>query len=230
MTPLTEAATQRLIAYVDGELAPADHAAFEAEMAADPALAAEVARHRALGARLSGAYAPVLDEPLPPQLMAVVAAANDRGSSRPGGLMPWASVAAALVVGVLAGRAVWPDHGPLVSRDGVLVATGGLDKALSRGLAAEPGAVKLGVSFRARDGRYCRTFESGADRLAGLACRQDGRWAARTVTAWTPVARGAYRTAASDTPPEVLAGVDALIAGAPLDAAQERAARDSGWR
>jgi hypothetical protein len=35
--------------------------------------------------------------------------------------------------------------------------------------------------------------------------------------------------AASDTPPEVLAAMDHLIDGAPLDAAAERAARDAGW-
>jgi hypothetical protein len=39
-----------------------------------------------------------------------------------------------------------------------------------------------------------------------------------------------YRTAGSDTPGAVLAAVDSLIAGDPLDAAAERAARDSGWK
>jgi len=111
-----------LIAYVDGEL-PADEAArFEAEIAADPALAVEVARHEALAAKVGGAYAPVLDEAIPPQLLTVAAAANDRAARPRSGLMPWASVAAALVVGVLAGRAVWPSEGPLAARHGALVA------------------------------------------------------------------------------------------------------------
>ena len=51
----------------------------------------------------------------------------------------------------------------------------------------------------------------------------------RTVTAWTPTA-GDYRTAGAETPPEVLAAVEALIAGEPLDAAGERAARERGWK
>jgi hypothetical protein len=221
--------TERLIAYVDGELVGAEAARFEAEMGADPALAAEVARHRTLAAKVGGAYAPVLDEPVPPQLLAVAAAANDRGRARPM-LMPWAGIAAALVVGVLAGRIAWPGQGPLATHDGALVARGRLAAALSTQLAADPGPVKLSVSFKTADGRYCRTFQSPADRLAGLACHDDGRWVARTVTAWTPAPAAAYRTAGSDTPPEVLASVDALISGAPLDAAAERAARDKGWR
>ncbi|HEX3701414.1 MAG TPA: anti-sigma factor [Phenylobacterium sp.] len=229
MSPL-DTAPERLIAYVDGELDGEACAAFEREMAADPALAAAVERHRALARQVSGAYAGVLREQIPPQLLTVAAAANDRGRATPRRLAPWASAAAALVLGVLAGRMAWPEQGPLVARNGALVAAGGLDRALSTGLASQPGALKLGVSFRTAGGRYCRTFESAADKLAGLACRDDGRWVARTITAWKPAPQTAYRTAASDTPPEVLASVDALISGAPLDAAAERAARDKGWR
>lgn len=221
---------EMLIAYVDGELAAPEAARFETEIAADPALAAEVARHKSLAAKVGGAYAPVLEEAIPPQLLTVAAAANDRGGRPRGGLMPWAGMAAALVVGVLAGRAVWPSEGPLAPRHGALVAQGGLDEALTSQLAAQPGAVKVGLSFKTADGRYCRTFRSAADRLAGLACRDDGRWVAHTVTAWTPPPATAYRRAGSDIPPEVLASLDALISGAPLDAAAERAARDKGWR
>ncbi|HEV2531871.1 MAG TPA: anti-sigma factor, partial [Phenylobacterium sp.] len=140
-----------------------------------------------------------------------------------------AAIAASLVVGLVAGRMVLPEQGPLVSANGDLVARGQLASALSTQLAAQPGVVKVGLTLKTADGRYCRTFQSATDRLAGLACRQDGRWVARTVTAWTPAAQGAYRTAGADTPPEVLAAVDAL-AGQPLDATAERVARDKGWR
>lgn len=223
-------AEERLIAYVDGELAPRERAAFEAEMAADPALAARVAQHRRLAARLSAAYAPVLEEPVPPQLVVLASAANDAGRRRPLALPRWAAMAACLVVGVLGGRAFWPDDAPLAVRGGELVARGGLARALTTQLASEPGAVKIGLSFRTHDGRYCRTFESAADHLAGLACRRDGGWVAQTATAWTPQAATDYRTAASATPPAVLSTVDALISGEALDAGAERAARDSGWQ
>jgi hypothetical protein len=219
---------ERLIAYVDGELPDEARAQFEAEMAADPALADQVARHRSLASRLAGAYAPVLEEPVPLRLT-VAAAANDRGRPRLG-LVQWGAMAACLVAGVLAGRLANPESGALVTRDGALVARGELAQALDRQLAAQPGPVKVGLSFRTADGRYCRTFQAAADRLAGLACRADGRWVAQTTTAWSPAATTDYRTAGSETPPEVLAAVDRLIAGEPLNAAAERAARDKGWR
>jgi len=216
-----------IIAHVDGELSGAEAQRFAAEMAADPALAAAVARHRSLAARVNGAYAPVLDEPIPPRLLAVAGAANDRG--RPRRLAPWAAIAASLVVGVVAGRLALPGQGPLASDHGTLMARGQLASALSTELAGQPGVVKVGLTLKTADGRYCRTFESAADRLAGLACRQDGRWDVRTVTAWTPHSQPTYRTAGSETPPEVLAAVDGL-AGQPLDATAERAARDAGWK
>ncbi|HEV2533529.1 anti-sigma factor family protein, partial [Phenylobacterium sp.] len=125
-----------IIAYVDGELTGPARARFEAEIAADPALAAEVARHRALASRVNGAYAPVLGEPIPPQLLAVAAAANDRGRPGAGSLAPWAAIAASLVVGLVAGRMVLPEQGPLVSANGDLVARGQLASALSTQLAA----------------------------------------------------------------------------------------------
>jgi len=219
---------ERLIAYVDGELPAPDRAVFEAEMAADPALAARVAGHRRLSARISGAYAPVLDEPVPAQLIAVASSANDRG---PRGSLPWwAAMAACLVVGVLGGRAFWPEQGPLAVRGGELVARDSLDRALTTQLASQGGVVKVGLTFRARDGRYCRTFRSVRDNLAGVACRRDGRWVTLAATAWTPQPSPDYRTAASGDPPAVLATVDAAIAGETLDPAAERAARDRGWK
>jgi len=222
---------ERLIAYVDGELPPAERARLEAEIAADPGLAARLARHRALADGVSAAYATVLEEPIPPRLTAAASAANDRAvRAHPARFAPWAAAAAALVVGVVAGRVVGPTSATLVAQDGSLTAQGRLDRALDLQLAADPGPVKIGLTFRTADGRVCRTFESGPDRLAGLACRAGGRWTARTVTAWSPEPQGAYRQAASETPPELLAAVDSLIAGEPLDAAAERAARDRGWK
>jgi anti-sigma factor RsiW len=92
----------RVLAYVDGELAPAERAAFEREMAADPGLAAEVAGHRALARKVGGAYAPVLDEPVPLALTLAASAANE--GRRGWAPAQWAAVAASLVVGVLVGR------------------------------------------------------------------------------------------------------------------------------
>ncbi|MET0272757.1 MAG: hypothetical protein ABW360_07175, partial [Phenylobacterium sp.] len=125
--------------------------------------------------------------------------------------------------------ALMPEQGPLTSRDGVLVAHGELAEALSSGLATDPGVIRVGLTFRTADGRYCRSFQSEMDHLAGLACREDGRWTAMTTTTFEPAKAPDYRTAGSDTPAAVLAAVDELIAGEPLDAAAERAARDRNW-
>lgn len=217
---------ERLIAYVDGELSAADRTLFEAELAADPSLAAQVEQQRRLRERIAAAYAPVVGEPVPERLAATALAANDRGGFRP---MHWAAVAAALVAGVLLGFAAPHDRGGLTVRDGVVTARADLADALDRRLASESGPIRVGLSFRDGQGAYCRTFQSDPDRLAGLACRDDGRWVARTTTAWAAAPSPEYRTAGADIPPAVLASVDELIAGEPLDATAERAARDRNW-
>jgi hypothetical protein len=224
MTPSPET----IAAYVDGELSPPAVAAFETLMNAEPGLAAEVGRQRALRARLAAVYDPVLSEEVPLALRMAATSANDVRRPRLG-LPQWAALAACLVVGVAIGQSLSPVGGHLVSEHGTLVARAGLARALTTQLAADGGAVKVGLTFRDAGGGYCRTFLSRADRLAGLACRRDGRWVVQTVSAWAPQAAPQYRTAASETPPAVLAAVDGVIAGAPLDAAAERAARNAGW-
>lgn len=216
----------RVIAYVDGELDGAERLAFEAELARDPALAAEVAQQQRLRARIGGAYGSVLDEEVPAHLTMLASAANDRPRFA---WTQWGAIAASLVAGVLIGRMALAPQGPLAIDGGQLTARGELARALDVQLASDPGAVRVGLTFRSGDGRYCRTFQSASDRLAGLACRGDGRWIAQATTAWTPAAAPDYRQAGSETPPAVLAAVDAMIAGEALDAAAERAARDRKW-
>ena len=219
----------RVMAYVDGELDAAERAAFERELAADPALQREVAREERLRAQLNLAYAPVLDEPVPSTLTLAAQTANDpgRGNRRVG---QWAVMAACLVLGVLVGRAALPDRSPVASEHGALQVRGEIAQALDQRLAADAGAVRVGVSFRSKDGRWCRTFQSAPQRLAGVACRDDDGWRAQALAPWKPDAHATYRTAGSETPAPVLAAIDDLISGQPLDAAAERAARDRGWR
>jgi hypothetical protein len=218
---------ERVIAYGDGELAGAEVEAFEAELARDARLAAEVAQQKRLKARLAQAYRPVLEEEVPAGLVASASAANDRG--RPGWLQ-WGALAASLVAGVVIGRLTLPqESGALRSTGDALVAQAGLARALDTKLASDPGPVRVGLTFRTAGGGYCRTFQSDPDRLAGVACREDGRWVVQTTTAWSPASGPDYRMAGSDTPAPVLSAVDQLIAGEALDASSERAARDRGW-
>lgn len=219
---------ERLTAYVDGELADAERAAFEQELAADAELQRDVAREERLRSRLAGAYDPVLTEPVPLRLTAAAEAANEpRRVGRPA---QWIAMAACLLVGVMVGRMAMPERGPLATQQGQLFARGELAKALDDRLAADQGPVRVGISFESKDGHWCRTFQSAPDRLAGLACRDSAGWRAQALVAWAPNTQPDYRTAGSETPSAVLTAVDELMAGPPLDAAAERQARDRHWR
>src|SRR5256885_438663 len=97
-----------------------------------------------------------------------------------------------------------------------------------------PGAaVRIGVSFRAGSGDYCRPFvlrQKGA--LAGLACRGHEVWRLEVgaQNPLPPAAAAAYRPAGSALPASVAGRLDELIAGEPLDAGAEAAARAGGWK
>lgn len=244
-----------LIAFVNGELAEPARAAVERAVRADPAIAARVAGHRARRSRVYGVVAGGRDAgshgqahgcaagakvvqldtvraarnvPLPAHLPVPAALVQPSWTRRHA-----FAVAAALAAGVLLGGFgwhAWQDEVGLASlsgADGALVARGHLAKALSAQLASPgpSGRVRIGISFLAKDGKYCRSFVM--DTTAGLACRDGAQWKIPVL------AQGAAGTAWLDgsvLPPAVLDAVDARIAGTPLDNAAERAAQARGWR
>lgn len=222
-----------LMAYADGELEAAERAAIEQAMRTDPAIAAAVERHRALRADVAAAFAGILDEPVPARLQPpapVVSLAVERDKRRRWSWPEWGALAATLVVGVLAGRMIPGGGGPAIAGNGgQVVAQGELAAALDRQVGGKAeGAVKVGVSFAARDGAYCRGFIMGAS--AGLACREGGQWKIPVLAEAEKEAAGGYRQAGSALPPAVLDAIDARIADRPLDAAGEEAARARGWQ
>jgi hypothetical protein len=236
-----------LMAYADGELEVAEHARVAAAVAADPELARRVAAHRALRSTLAASYSKVLEEPVPERLASLVRTAPAQSNN--GQVLPfrrkavrsrrlqWSSLAASFVLGAL----VWQFGsrqylaGPVVDRNGDLVAAGVLARALSNQLAAEQAPstpVRIGVSFLSKGGDYCRTFQlRGAAAVAGLACQRDAQWKLEVLThaPGTP-ASPQYRQAASALPPAVLQAVSDSIAGEALDAAAEDQARAKAWR
>jgi len=237
-----------LAAFVDGELAPDEAAAVEAAAGGDPALAARIRRLRDLRQGLAGAYDDALTEPPPERLLAAIRAGGsdrdkvvplaERRRLSPRRLAGWGAMAASLFLAFGAGLAVTrlaPTSPIGAGPAGSLVARGALAVALDRQLASNQAAtapVKIGVSFTATDGRYCRTFLlRGAERLAGLACHDPAGWqiamAMRTETVVGTAA--GYRTAGDETPAPILEAVDATIRGRALDAAEEAGARDAGW-
>ena len=241
---------ETLMAYADGELDAAQRAQIAAEIEKDPALAARVEQHRALRARIGGAFAPVLDEAVPERLRAA-AAGNAAAAERVrGNVVPfptrgacasatswrareWFAMAASLVLGVvISWRAFSPGAPVITASNGALVARGALASALDRQLAsnqAGDAAVKIGLTFKARDGSYCRSFALSAGGTSGLACRTGSEWHI-PVTASADAAGGDIRQAAGSIPPAVMQAMEARIAGDALTAPDETKARDAGWK
>lgn len=227
-----------LIALVDGELDEVTRRRVERAVQDDPALARRLAMHHAVRDRLARHYAPIAREPVPDHLRRMVedhggivpigsALYGRSGWRRHGGVMVGAAIAASLMLGVGIGHITGRTDSPIMMRDGAMVANGSLATALTTQLASaqdgEP--VQIGVTFVRRGGGLCRSF-NGA--VAGVACRAGDTWRVEQAVPGS-VQTTQYRQAASGDG-RVLATVQTLIDGAPLDAAAEQAARDKGWR
>jgi hypothetical protein len=240
---------ETLTAYADNELDSQTRSTLEAAMASDPALAHRVAKHKALREQLKASFDKVLHEPLPPRL--IDAARGVPAIRREGNVIPlrrkppprrawpqWTSLAACLFVGVLIGQVLLrtaDNTGPITSRDGRLLANGMLAEALSEQLSSaqkEDAPVRIGLSFKSKASEYCRTFTlRNSTTLAGLACREHNDWRVQVlVQANSTSASGdQYRQAGSEVPQAVMQTVESTIAGDPLDARAENAAREKSW-
>lgn len=231
----------RLIAWLDGQLAPDEAEAFAAKVAGNPALQALADRHRALSERLRDGFSPLLDGPRPAWLSDAIAAAKPDAE-----IVPFAprramrsasnrwlmalAAAVALFVAVGAGwslRGVLPAAAIAPGADGKLQAYGELAHALDVQLAstAQTGPTRIGLTFRAHDGRICRSFE--AKTLAGVACREPSGWTLAELSS-VRSGQGQYRMA-GETPSQT-ATIEALLAQGPYDAATEAQLAKAGWR
>ena len=234
MTGSPPISDEMLIAYLDGELDEAGTAAVDIALAADAALVDRLEAHVALAKRVRAAYAPVVDEPVPDRLAALIRPAEGKVVELAARRRPsptyvwWGAVAASLVVGVmLVGREFTGPFGEPIGQD--MRAHGRLAKALTvQASGPGKGDIEIGLTFKDRDGRYCRTF--AVDRTSGLACRTDGAWKVEVAAERPAAGAGEFRQAASATAAPVLEKVDDLIAGEALDADQERGAMKAGWR
>ncbi len=247
---------ETLMAYVDDELDADARAAVETAMASNPDVARRVARQQELRGRMRAAFDGVLDEPVPERLITAArrapaassaAGVTDLGRARARkaersarwSWPQWAAIAASLVVGVLVSQALWRQQsgGLIVTRDGRLLASDALVRTLSEQLAADQPIdpqIAIGLSFRSKNGEYCRTFVIREGRsLAGLACREGDAWAVQMVApggSSSATRDGGYVMAGAELPVLVLQAVEERIAGEPLDASGETAARESDWR
>jgi hypothetical protein len=240
---------ETLMAYADGELEPAQRAQIAAALEQDPALAARVEKHRALRAEVSGAFAAVLTDPVPERLRiaatGIVAPAargnvvrfptrGNRAPATPWRAREWLAMAASVVLGVvIASRAFSPAGTEMITAStGALAARGALATALDQQLAGNQpndGAVSIGLTFKARDGSYCRSFALRESGTSGLACRAGDEWRI-PVVASADAAGGDFRQAAGSIPPAVMQAIEARIAGDALAAPEEAEARAAGWK
>jgi len=243
---------ETLMAYADGELDASRRAEIDAAIAGDPALARRIEQHRALRRDVSSAFSTVLDQPVPERLenaarggkMPVATPSRGkvlqfptrtaRAPSPPWRAREWTAMAASLVVGVLLSWRFFEsaDSGVVVAGKDALVARGALARALDSQLASEQrGAepVLIGLTFKARDGDYCRSFVMRATRTAGLACRVGSGWQV-TATDSSVLPQGELQPASSALTPALLRVIEARADGAALDAEAEQSARLSGWK
>ena len=245
---------ETLMAYADGELDAATRASIEAAMQDDPEIAKRVARHRALRETMQGAFAAVLQEPVPDRLIAAargqtaapqsavadlsLAREAARRKASPGPRWQPAAMAASLLLGLGLGFLAWHGSGGALIQPGAgggLVANARLAEALSTQLSDDRTAARVavtGLSFRSKSGDYCRTFSlTGADAGSGLACREGTDWKIKALvqSPHTAANSGNFRTAASEDSPAIRAAVESSIDGEPLDHAGEIAARQAGW-
>jgi hypothetical protein len=232
---------ETFFAWLDGELDAAEAARVAAEVAADPRLLAMAEEHRAMQARLKGAFDPVLEAPLPEPLLAALrnppqadvidlATARKRREARLWFSAPqWGALAATLAIGIFVGTGIpQRSSAPVEVQGGKMYASSGLNRALDAQLASAPaGDVRIGMTFRDKAGAICRSFTAPAS--SGLACRDNGRWQLRGLIAPPEGQTSDYRMAAG-MDPNLAALVDSTMSGEAFDAAQERASRENGWR
>ena len=234
---------EKLIAYADGEVSGEERREIEAALKTRPDLKAFVEQQRALRQRFDAAFALHADEDVPAHLLNALAqtpiSPRWRWQQR---LSDWMSAvrsrrfvlqtampaAAALACGLIVGVVLSPQGSFRIDR-GAMVAQGTLSTALDAQLASAQQAgqgARVGISFKAKDGRYCRTFTVNA--LAGVACHNPQGWAVAALAATPQQEDTTYRMAGA-MPDVVRDKVETMIAGEPLDAAGEMRAREQNW-
>jgi len=223
--------------YVDGELPPSESARVAELMARHSEWDAYVRKQERLKQMLRAPLLELGDE-VPERLLKAAGEAPVSWRWRlrralakgftPARLVP---IGAALAAGLVIGIALRPASEFTADKAGRVMVQGNVSKALDQQMAsAQPadGGTQIGISFRDKGGRSCRTFSNGAH--AGLACHEAAGWVIQILTRHDAEDAGAeYHMASSGMPQAVRQAVAASIQGEPFDARQEERARTAGW-
>jgi len=246
---------ETLIAYADGDLDDATRRAVESAMRRDSSIGRRVARLRAAREERYADQAPHPRHANVVQLAAVRAQraaqqlAARKAAKRQWGWLEWGALGLVMVLGLAAGRfglARWQPGWfgetaaaptTVFSRNGMLVAQGRLDHALTQqmgGAAPSEGDVRVGLSFLSNEGGYCRSFTLvGLNQdLVGIACRGGDEWRIPVLVqnARPLPAPASYRMAGSEMPTALLEAIDQRIVGGMLDTRAEVEALRRNWQ
>lgn len=226
---------EELAAFADGELDPARRAEIEAMMEKDTGLAAEVAAHHALKARLAAHFDPILSHPLPerltaplhrnePQVIDFAAESAKRTARRH--LPRWSYFAAPAVAAALALAVFVPGRQAAPGAD---YADPQLATVLDSQLSGPPAAgnpTRVLISFKDSSGEFCRAFNGQAQ--SGIACRDQNGWRLAHLGPGYATSNSEYRQAGS-ADAALMKAAQNMAAGPALDASAEQAARQSDW-
>ena len=233
---------EEIAAFADGELPAGREAAIREAIAADPELAKQVQRHRALAARLSQHYAPVLEEGVPDRLTDLLTARKDetvvdfaaarqkqeaQKREAPSRHPHWGwsagpALAASLAIAVILGDT---NTGPGAGYAGPQLAAVLDDQLVAEQSSAAETRVLL--SFEDKGGQFCRAYSGVSG--GGIACRDDEGWRIESRSEGGEAASTDFRMAGADDG-AILAEAQDMATGPALDAAAEQAARERGWR
>jgi hypothetical protein len=241
---------EQLMAFADGEVTADEADEIDRAVSADPALARQLEDILAVTARVRDTMP--TPEPIPadealatlirgrlsaePDSSVVELAARRRRVPGWAQAAAWPSaIAATLLVGISLGWSVKPANEGILTVDGAPRAelASALTTTPSGGLTrVTPGSsVRPTLSFATADGRLCRQFAlEGRRVMNGVACKEGESWRVVALAASQDSRGGDYTTAAGPASDAVVAVVDGLIAGEPLDQAQEAARIRTGWR
>jgi hypothetical protein len=239
-------ASEKAMALVDGQLAPAELPDLVQELARNAPLVAEVQQYLAVSRhRLASAFAAMGEEPVPSRLVDTIMRLPDpvfapAAQSLSARVLAWLhgsyrvpawSLAAAPALAASIMLTVWwaapaPGRGPLLEAD--------LGPALERtesGKDAPLGTVRPVFSFHSKAAGWCRQFDvrhPSRQVSHALACRgADGRW---EVVASTPPARTGLTPAGSDRRKAIDDLATSMMRGNPLSPADETKMIGGGWR
>ena len=187
------------------------------------------------GVAISAAFDPIAQQPAPARLVATVQAPSNvvsLAARRPRwSVREWGAIAASLAAGLIIGVGVLRPQAVVSTDNATLVAAGPLHQALDTQLASDTEKpVRIGLTYRNRDGAVCRTFAMEAAQFQGLACRSASQWRLQIVTRDAARQSGDMRTAATNIDPAILEAAQSTMSGDVFDAAAERRARDGQWR